>query len=213
MTETIALNAEQRDLGTKVAAKLRSQGKLPAVIYGHKQKPVHVTVDYKPFFDGVHHGNRLFTVKTAGKNETLLVKDLQFDHLGKNILHADLMRVDMNEKTSVTVPVILKGDAVGFHKGGILETVLDHIEIETVVSDIPENLTVSVKDLDIGDAIHAKDIQLPENAELLTDPDAMVAICHLKTVHPEDEEEAEEGAEEALEPEVIGEKKSEEEEE
>jgi large subunit ribosomal protein L25 len=212
MTDTIALNAEQRGLGSKVAARLRCQGKLPAVIYGHKQEPEHVAVDYKPFYDGVHHGNRLFSIKIGGKNETLLVKDIQFDHLGKEIMHVDLMRVNLNEKRNVMVPVILKGDAVGFHKGGILETVLDHIEIETVVSDIPENITASVKNLDIGDALHARDLPLPENARLLTDPDAMIAICHLKAVHTE-EERAPEGAEEMLEPEVIGEKKSEQDEE
>jgi len=204
MPETIALNAEVRnEVGTKHATKLRRAGKLPAIIYGHGREPVAVSLDLHNFAEMLHHGHRLFGVKIGKTLETLLIKDLQYDHLGKDIIHVDLVRVDLAEMVKVTVPIELKGTAKGTHEGGIVDEHLDHLEIECKASDIPEVIPVSVKELGVGDAIHAGDVELPEGMKLATDPETLVLMCHLVAAAKSTEELEEEMP---VAPEVITEK-------
>jgi len=205
MTDIVVLNAEQRDIGSKHSTKLRAQGKLPAVVYGHKQEPQAIAVEYKALLEALHRGSRLFEMEVAGTKETVLVKDLQFDHYGIKVLHVDLMRVDLNEKAHVTVSVVLKGDAPGASTG-IVETELDHIEMNCLVTAIPETLTVSIRELEIGSAIHVSDVELPDGAELLSDPEAVIVHCMAKRTLAATNEETEE----LQEPEMIREKKTEE---
>lgn len=210
MTDRITLDADVRtELGTKHCAALRKKGKIPAVVYGHKQAPVSLTVNKHDFVEGLHHGHRLFDVVLEGKSETLLVKDLQYDHLGKEVIHADLMRVDLTERVEVEVPVEFKGIAKGAAEGGMVDQNLDHLEIECMVSEIPESIEVSIKEMNIGDVIHAEDVKLPEGVKLITDPKAVVALCHIVAAAAAEEEAPEE--EVAAEPEVIGERKEDEE--
>lgn len=204
MPETIALSAEVRnEVGTKHAAKLRRAGKLPAIIYGHGREPVAVSLDLHNFAEMLHHGHRLFGVKIGKTLETLLIKDLQYDHLGKDIIHVDLVRVDLAEMVKVTVPIELKGTAKGTHEGGIVDEHLDHLEIECKASEIPEVIPVSVKELGVGDAIHAGDVELGEGMKLATDPETLVLMCHLVAAAKSTEELEEEMP---VAPEVITEK-------
>jgi large subunit ribosomal protein L25 len=145
-------------------------------------------------------------IKVGNKTEKMLVKDVQYDHLGRDILHADLIRVDATERIRVTVPIELKGVAQGTHEGGIVEEHLDRLEIECLVMSIPEAIPVSVKELGVGGAIHAGEVALPEGIKLISSPDAILATCHLVAA-AKTTEEIEEEAPTA--PEVIGEKKEE----
>ncbi len=215
MSDTVALKAQVRQqVGSRVSARLRQQGLLPAVVYGHKQDSVSVALPSHAFLEALHHGHRILEVDIDGSKDTLLVKDLQYDHLGKNVIHADLVRVNLSERVKVQVDIELRGTAMGQHEGGVVEDVLSHIEIECKVSDIPEVLGVNIKDLGLGASIHAGQIELPAGATLVTDPDAVVAVCHEPRVAAEvpEGEEGLLGAEGAPgEPEVITEKKDQEE--
>lgn len=196
MSETITLQAEVRDrVGSRKTAALRKAGKLPAVVYGHGQEPLSIALDQHEFVEGLHHGHRIFDVTLPEGKATLLLKDLQYDHLGKYVIHVDLIRVNLNERVVVEVPVELRGTAKGTAEGGILDESLDHLEVECVVSNIPELIPVTIKDLGIGQAIHAGDVQLPEGAVLKTDPEAIICICHPPKVAVEEApaEEAPEG--------------------
>jgi len=202
MTDTMILEAELRERkGSKFAEKLRSEGKIPAVVYGHKQEPVAISVNLRDFVAALHHGNRVFDVKAGDKRETLLLKDIQYDYLGKNIIHADFVRVNLAEKVKVEVPLELKGTAKGTLEGGIIGAYADRIEIECLVTDIPENIVVSVKDLSIGESYHAKDIKLPDNLTLISDPELLIVSCS-ELVEAKSTEEMEEEVPAA--PEVIG---------
>jgi large subunit ribosomal protein L25 len=117
-------------------------------------------------------------VQIGGKHETVLVKDVQYDHLGKEIIHVDLMLVDVTEMVRVSVPIELKGTAKGTHEGGMVEVHTDHIEVECLVTNIPDRITVSIKEMALGDAIHSKDLQLPEGVKLISSPDLLMATCH-----------------------------------
>jgi large subunit ribosomal protein L25 len=201
------LKAELRkQAGTKQAVQIRRQGKIPAIVYGHKEEPVAISLNAHDFNVQLHHGRRLFDVTLGGKKQKLLVKDLQYDHLGKEIVHADLMRVDLSETVRVTVPIELKGTAAGTHEGGIIEEHVDHLEVECRVTEIPDILSVSVKDIGVGDALHAGQIELPEGVKLVSDPDSVVVTCHLVAAAKTTEEIEEEVP---ITPEVISERKEE----
>jgi large subunit ribosomal protein L25 len=205
MAKSLLLKAEIREhTGSKAVKKVRRQGRIPAIVYGHKQEPVAVSLDAHNFVEGLHHGHRLMDVQIDKKKEKIIVKDLQYDYLGKNIIHADLMRVSITEMVKVTVPVELKGTAQGTHEGGIVEGHLDHLEIECKVTDIPEIIVVPVKDMQVGDALHAGEIVLPDGIKLAGSPETLVVTCHVVTAAKTTEELEEE---EQAAPEIIGEAK------
>ena len=180
MADRAVIKAEVRTgLGSKHTAALRKGGKLPAIVYGHKEEPVAIAIDLHGFVENLHHGHRLFDMEISGKKETLLVKDLQYDHLGRYVIHADMMRVNLQELVKVNVPIEIKGTSKGSSEGGIIDELLNHLEVECKVSEIPEVIVISVKDLGIGDSVHAGDVELAEGVKLLTDPDALVLACHL----------------------------------
>lgn len=211
VSKELVLKAETRkELGSKHAAKLRLKSRIPAIIYGHKQQPEAVVLDEHDFTEGLHHGRRLFDVEFDGRKEKLLVKDVQYDYLGKKIIHADLIRVDLSERVNVQVLLVFKGTPAGAHEGGLLEEHLDRVEIECAVTDIPKSIDVSVKSLKVGDSLHARDIQLPAEIKLLTDPGVLLIACHLPVAAVA--EETAEAVEEPAAPEVITERKLKEEE-
>lgn len=182
MDKTLSLQAEVREhTGSKAAAAVRGMGRIPGIVYGHKEQPVAVSVNAHDFVEGLHHGHRLMDVTIGNQTGKMIVKDVQYDHLGRNILHVDLMRVDVTETIEVSVPIELKGTAKGTHEGGIVEAHMDDLEVECQVINIPESVVVSVKDLGVGESIHAGDIKLPDGVKLLTAPEAIVATCHIVT--------------------------------
>ncbi len=182
MEKTVQLKAEIRQqTGSSTSAKLRKQGRLPAIIYGHKQEPVAITLDAHDFVEQLHHGQRLMDVRIDKKSQKVIVKDLQYDYFGKDVIHADLMRVDITERITVTVPIVIKGTAKGAEEGGVITQHKDHLEVECQVTDIPESIVVSVKDMKVGDTIHANDIQLPAELKLLSDPAMLMVSCSLVT--------------------------------
>lgn len=205
MRKTLLLKAEIREhTGSKAVQKVRQQSRIPAIVYGHKQAPVAISLDAHNFVEGLHHGHRLIDVEIGKKKEKMIVKDLQYDHLGRNIIHADLMRVNITEMVKVTVPIELKGTARGTHEGGIIEEQADHLEIECRVTDIPETIVVSVKDVGVGESLRARDIALPDGVKLAGSPETLVVTCHLVAA-AKTAEQAEEEMPAA--PEVIGESK------
>ena len=215
MSETVVLKASVREeSGTRKSVVLREQGKLPAVVYGHKKEPVSIVLESREFLDSLHHGNRIFEVNLAGAKDTLLVKDLQYYYLGDTVIHADLMRVNLSERVKVEVMIKLNGTAAGTHMGGIVEEIMNRIEVECAVNEIPEFLPVDIKGLELDQTLRASEIALPDGFLLITDPNAGVVGCHESKAAVAEEEEAvegEEGAEDAAEPEVITEKKEDEE--
>jgi ribosomal protein bL25 (Ctc-form) len=126
-----------------------------------------------------HSSNYQNAHKDPRYSETLLVKEVQYDHFGKYIIHADFMRVDLAELVRVTVEVAFKGSAPGSEAGGMLDHHLDQLEIECKVSEIPESLECSINEMEIGGSIHARDVVLPAGAKLITDPGALLLTCHL----------------------------------
>jgi large subunit ribosomal protein L25 len=179
MSDMIALKIEPREKnGSKIAARLRENGKVPAVVYGHKKEPVSICLDAHEFLKELHQSRRLFTAELPEGKQALLLKDLQYNHLGSVVIHADFIRVDLSERVIVKVPLELRGQAKGAAHGGILDELMAHLEIECPVVEIPTSIPVIVRDLEVGDTINAGQIPLPANCVLKTDPRALVINCH-----------------------------------
>lgn len=205
MNKTLTLEAKTREhTGSKASARVRKDGRIPAIVYGHGQDPVAISLDAHDFVEGLHHGHRLLDVKVDGKAQKMLVKDLQYDHLGRDIVHVDLMRIDVTERIHVTVPIEVKGTAKGVSEGGIVEAHADRIEVECLAGQIPDAIVVSVKDMVVGDILHAGDIALPAGVSLVSPADTIVVTCQVVAAAKSTEQVEEE---EPTAPEVITEKK------
>jgi large subunit ribosomal protein L25 len=199
-SQSAQLTAKVRgELGSRRNKRLRDAGFVPGVIYGHKEAVVPVTLPKKELVGHLNHGAHLFNLALDGKSENVLVKDVQWDHLGIEVLHVDFTRVDLNERVEVTVPLILKGEPKGEAEGGVLTQVISDIQIECLVTQIPEDVRHNVSDMGLNDVVHISDLKLPDGVRAIQDPDQIVA-----TVKEVAEEAPAEVAEGAAEPEVIG---------
>jgi large subunit ribosomal protein L25 len=204
------LKAEARStFGKRNNIRLRRSGRTPAVLYGHGEASVSLTLAADQVEASLRHGAKVVDLDGAATGKALL-QNVQWDTFYHHVLHVDLLRVMAGEKVTIEVPVELKGEAPGVREGGVIEHVLHSVEIECPLDVIPEKLHISIKNLQVGGHLTAKDINdLPAGATLITDEDEMIVHC----VTPETEEEAEAGAEGGAEPEVISKGKGDEDEE
>lgn len=206
------LTAERRErLGSRYARRVRESGGLPAVVYGHGETPEAVSLNAKEALEHFHKGEKVFTLELGGGKQTVLLKDVQFDHLGTNVVHADFARVDLTERVHARAHIKLVGDAPGLRKAGnVLMHPVTELDLECQVTNLPDSIEVSISELDEGGIIHARDVQLPVSTmKLLTDPDAIVAQIVGATHHAAGEESEVSGAAGAQ-PEVLTEKKKDE---
>lgn len=187
--------------GKKANLRVRAEGWLPGIIYGHKQDPVAVLLPRIELYQALRKGAHVLTVTLDGASEQVLVKDVQYDHLNQNMVHVDMTRVDLNERVTVSVQIILRGTPKGAVDGGVLDQTLTQLEVECVVTQIPESLRLNVAEMGVGHALHIKDIPLPEGTTALGDPETVVCVCRILGEEPEAVVADEEGS--ATEPEVI----------
>lgn len=210
MAETVVLTTEKRQgRGKRVARHLRADGKVPGVIYGHKEETVPVTLSEHDLAQAIRHGARVVDLKTDKGVETAQIVELQWDHLGKEILHVDFKRVSRDEKIKVDVRIELRGTAPGVSGGGVLDQPLHTLHIECLAVAIPDTIRVSIAELQLDTALHVKDVKAPEGVKILNDPEAIVV--QVKAPLAELEPAAAEAVPGAAEPEVIGRKVEEEE--
>lgn len=203
MAEVLKVELRQAD-GKRVARRLRRGGAVPAILYGHGESNMTLTVLADQIAAAVRHGSRVVELQGAA-NEKALIRDLQWDVYGIDILHVDFTRVSEHERIEVKVPVVLRGEAPGIKDGGVVEHLVHEVEIECEALSIPEKLYLSVNDLKVGDALKVGQVQLPAGVTLLSDPDQIAVQCEVP-VEAEEAAPSEAGAE----PEVIGRKAEEE---
>lgn len=214
--EAPILDAKRREkTGTRYSQRARAGGRLPAVVYGHKKDPVSVSIDQHEALKHLRKGERVFRIALdGGSPEYILLRDLQFDHLGTNPVHADFMRVDLNEKIKVRVPIHLIGEAKALSTAGaVMIHPYTDVEIECTLKTLPEFIEVDVSSMEVGDSITAGEVPLPDPAmRLITKADAIVAHIVIqaeeKLAEAAPTDAAAAGA--ASEPTVIAEKKKEE---
>lgn len=177
------IKASHREkLGSRYCERLRKKGQLPAVVYGRGKEPVAITLDNREAVGLIKKGEKVFRLDFPGakdmdEGQMVLLRELQFDYLGTNIVHADFTRVSLTDRVKTKVAIHLIGEAKGLKTAGaILMHPVSEIEVECPVVEIPDFIEVQIGDLDVGQAIHASDVKLPTaNFKLLTDKHANVA--------------------------------------
>jgi large subunit ribosomal protein L25 len=206
MAET--LNVEVRKAhGKRNAKRVRNSGAIPAVLYGHGEATVSLSVPHEQFATALRHGSRLVQLQ-GDVNESALIRDLQWDTYGTGVLHIDFSRVSADERIEVTVAVELRGQAPGARQGGVVQHLVHEIEIECLATAIPDKIQLNINHLEIGSSVTVGQLELPEGVKLLSDAEAIAVQC-VEPVAEVEEAATTEGAE----PEVIGRKAEEEEEE
>ncbi|HZW11445.1 MAG TPA: 50S ribosomal protein L25 [Phycisphaerales bacterium] len=211
---TPILSAKRRErVGTRYSNRIRQAGGLPAVIYGHGEAPVAIALDARDTLGHFTKGEKVYKIQMEGDGQAqvVLLKDLQYDHLGTTVVHADFARVDLDERVEVKVPVHFVGEAVGLKTAGaILMHPTNEVEIECSVASIPESIEVDISGLGAGQILHASDLSLPMSSmKLVTEPEAIIAQIVIQTeTQVAEAAPVEAGA--ASQPEVITERKKEE---
>lgn len=182
MSQTYELKAEARErVGKGSARELRRNGKVPAVIYGEKQPPLAIALNYKDVYYKIHGGAFMTTVATInvdGQTIRALPKDFQLDPVRDFPLHVDFLRVGRNTIVTVNIPVqfINEEKSVGIKRGGVLNIVRHDIEATCPADRIPDAIEVDLSGTDLGDAIHISAVTLPQDVTpTITDRDFTIA--------------------------------------
>jgi len=206
--------ARRAGLGKGGARKARAAGQIPGVLYGHGETPVAVAVGSREFDVALrsHKGSNPIVSLTLDSVEfTALIRDVQYDPINHDILHLDFQHISLTEAIEVDVPVRLTGTALGVKDGGgILEHPLREVKVRCLPTAIPGSIDVDVTALNIGDSLHVRDIVVA-NLEILSDPNATIALVSAPTAMEEPTAEAAATTEAAAEPEVIAKGKKDEE--
>jgi large subunit ribosomal protein L25 len=219
MEQIIVDGKPREDRGKNAARRARQKGEVPAVLYGGQGGPLALTVNSKQFSALLRGGsgqNTVFQVRMPAGDQPAMVKDWQVDPVKGALLHVDMVRVAMDVRIKVRVPVHTFGEAQGVKlQGGVFEMVTREVEIECLPSEIPGEFRVDITEFMIGRQLRAGDLPLDaEKMKLVTDPQRIIA--HVVALRVEEEKPAEAVAAEAaapVEPEVIKKGKKEEEEE
>jgi large subunit ribosomal protein L25 len=209
-TDINILEAQKREPGNKNAARrVRREGKVPAVVYGAGKATTAVAVDPRQvlrILKSESGHNTIFDLALDSDRVKAMIVDWQFEPLKGQLLHVDLQRIAMDQKLTVTVPVVLKGEAQGVKtEGGILEQLLREVEIECLPADIPKSIEADVSHLVFGVEIRVKDLVHSDKVKFLTNENQMIAhITSVKEeVAPTPEAVAEAATATPAEPEVI----------
>ena len=172
--ETKLVAQRRTKLGTSENRRLRASGFVPGNVYGHKQEPISVSFPAKETAALVRSTHRVVDLELDGKTETVILRESQWNAFHTELRHVDFMRVDANERVKADVDVVVRGTAAGTMAGGVLEQPLHMLHVDCLAIKIPEAIIVKVQGLQIGQAIHVKELEIPEGVTVLNNPDAIV---------------------------------------
>jgi large subunit ribosomal protein L25 len=172
------LKAQTRDgRGKGAARRLRADGFVPGVLYGHGVEPVAISLssqDLLHFFHATHGAAMVVDLEVDGKKHMAIPREIQRDHLRGRYVHIDFLAVRRDEKVRMTVEIHETGEAPGVKTGGVIEHHLRDVEIECLPGDVPEQITADISSLELGDMLRLGDIDVPDGVSFLTDPDTPV---------------------------------------
>ena len=210
MAEAVTIHVQARDpgknkgTGSRVSRKLRAQGRIPAIIYGHKQAPAPISLSRDDVWSMIKKATHVAQLKIGdAATEMVLVRDVQWDHLGKEIIHLDFARVSADESIHTQVNLDYHGTPAGLGEGGVLEVVIHSVEVSCRATAIPDSIRINVAGLHLDQGIHVRELTLPEGVKALADPELLLAHVVSRAAEPEPAEGAATGS---VEPEVIGRK-------
>ena len=203
--ETIVLNVEHRECAKKEAAKLRAAGKVPAVVYHKGEETIHVSVDELAFEKLIHSAeSHIVDLQFPdGDSKRSFIKDVQFDPVTDKAIHADFQFFSAGEVLEMDVPTSFIGEAVGIVQGGKMQVIQHSLTVKGVPSNIPDNITIDVSSLELGQTMHIREIPTSDyegRFEIMGDPEtpvvSILAPRKAEEETPESEEEDTETVEE-----------------
>ncbi|MEI9928715.1 MAG: 50S ribosomal protein L25/general stress protein Ctc [Sphingomonas sp.] len=182
MSDMLTLSAETRDrVGKGASRALRREGRVPAVIYGNKEEPIGIHVEARALTKLLmtgHFMNSVVMIEVDGKPTRTLPKDVSFDVVSDRPIHVDFLRISEHAKVHVEVPILFVGEeeSPGIKRGGVLNVVRHELELVVDAANIPDEIRISLKGLEVGDSLHISAVTLPEGAEsAITDRDFTIA--------------------------------------
>lgn len=197
----------RKETGKRKVKRLRAAGKIPAVIYGHGEDSISLSVPLDDLNRIIGNGERIVDL-TGGATGSAFIREVQWDPFGNSVLHVDFTRVSAGEMINTTVALEIRGDAPGTKMGGVVEQPLHQMELRCPPRSMTDKIAVNVNELELDQTITVGQLELPEGSEAVLDPDTVVVQCVERQAEPE--EVAETAAAGPAEPEVIGEKRSDE---
>lgn len=178
---TVQLNGAVRDNAGKGAARtLRSQGQIPAIIYGHKREPQALSInsrDLDKLLDHISAESTVIELNLDGTTSRTLIREIQRHPFKREILHVDFQELVAGEKVIVSIPIVLTGVPEGVRLGGgILDQTMRELEIKVDPANIPNHVEADVNPLQIGSSLHVRDLKIPDGVEVMDDKDASVCV-------------------------------------
>lgn len=180
--EILELKAEKRTTkGSKAARKLRETGQIPAILYGHKEDNIMLSLKDTDFMRLLQTRTRMIWLAFENKKESALIKDVQHDNLSDGIIHVDFSRINLDERIKLRVFIEVYGDPIGVKEGGVLTHALKEVEIECLPAIIPEKIKVNISSLGLGKALHVRELPQMEGIRYLPDAETVVVSVHQLT--------------------------------
>lgn len=182
--------SDRTKLKTKGVKSLRRKGLIPGVLYYAGEKNVNIEIDKSILFHAMQSGQRIFEIEQEGESQFTMIKQVQYHPVTDEVIHLDLMRVRRSEKMTITVPLVLVGDAKGVKEGGLLSQSINQLEINCFPTDVPEKIELNVEDLELNSSMNISDINLDnDDIEIITDKEVnVVNISQLVEEEVEEEE-------------------------
>lgn len=220
-SQSLSIEVQPREAtGSRAARRLRRGDLVPAVVYGGDRDSVAIQVPRKALLElfrkaGSEHAVFVLKLAGSGKERHCMVREVESDPITREVVHVDFQRIDLKVKVRVEVPIELSGVPSGVkNEGGVLDFVHRQVEVECLPAEIPQHLVADVSGLSIGQHVEAKDLEMPEGVTLLVEPERVIAgVSAARKAEVAEEEEGEALLEaEPAEPELVGRRKAEEEE-
>jgi large subunit ribosomal protein L25 len=194
MSETLLHAETGRRVGSSSARRLRAEGKIPAVVYGHGMDPISVSVDRRELRQALSGGagmNTILDLTVDGDVYPSLIKDIQRHPVRRSVEHIDFIQVNLNEEIVVSVPIHLEGEAKDvLSQNGLVDLTMQELEVRTTPRSIPDGITIDVTDMTMDTVIRIEDLDLPAGVTAEGDPDTPVVTVLVMRATVEDEEDA-----------------------
>src|SRR5690606_746082 len=167
----------REDLQKSQTKLLRSKGEIPAVLYGHELEPMTIAVNELELIKTIRAEGRnaILSLEIDGESYNVMLHEYQMDPIKGDLIHADFLAVDMSEELEVNVSIVLEGEAIGSKEGGVLQQPLYELLVRAKPNDIPEQITVDVSNLNIGESILVSDLKGSSNYEIVEDETTAIA--------------------------------------
>ncbi len=199
MSETVLTAETGRRTGSSDSRRLRAEDQIPAVVYGHGMDPISVSVNRRELRVALSGGagmNTILDLTVDGTVYPSLIKDIQRHPVKRNVQHIDFIQVNLNEEITVSVPVILEGEAKEvLLENGLVDLAMQELPVRTTPRQIPDSIIIDVTDFTLDTVIRIEDLTLPTGVEAIGDPDTPVVTVLVMRGIEEEEAEAAEGAE------------------